>query len=836
MFDMNMKTMKYLNYLLSAVLVLCLASCQEEPYAPGEADRLDCQGLFFPQEQAAHYELSPEGNLTLSFSVERTLADVESEIPFTMESSVEDMFEMEEDFFYFDEDQKRATFKVMLTGDYELGETYSCTIKVTDPQYVSIYGLASSELTFTVAVVKWEKFVNNGKSTGYWRDDFFTSYGQLLGATLEKPYLEKEIEIYERSDRKGYYRIDNVYTSDYLSQIFAGDDSYTEALKEYCPVQSIFIDATDPEKVFIDFNFAFYDPFMNFGAVYICSHVEELFYSGFSNQYGRILDGNITFPKESVVLYLPSLNNGGIINANLAKRMRIVLPGYEPRDYFVTVTNTPAENGVMSIDFTLDPDVAVVKYKVFEGHLNDVEMVAKLDEVRSGSGQLEIRESGKYDFTAPVSGFYTLIACSFDAAGNYRDYDYIQFGYDTASDPKEVDIHMGLIVSDKHAATGRTAENSMEYYVYGSDIQEAKVALYKKIHYEDFRDAIDSEFEYYITPLDDYQLDSLNRYGYTGVVEGLTPGTEYILVVYADNGYHSGYFTATAQTEGVFDLMDAEFSFYDIPTRLQPDSHDAYFKEWQLWSLDPYTATRWGRQKRGTVKITDAVDVMFDKSGQVTKDPALAETTMDYVNLEGMHPNLAKLGLNDVIDFEYYEGFIYSLMTPMDAIKYEGKTVYPTNAYLYFNQGSLSPYLENGAMIGGFLTEEKDVIAFVGNPQASAAYVAMQLCYFEDQSYSSNGYLFEEDAHAYPLLVSPDSEYASYGTSKTSLSLAPVYERVSAELAKGQSNCVETARGYIMSTIDRVRSTPYNYMKNSVDVPVSFEKAEADFTLTRSSR
>ena len=103
MFDMNMKTMKYLNYFLSAVMVLCLVSCQEEPYAPGEAERLDCQGLFFPQEQATHYELSPEGNLTLSFSVERTLADVESEIPFTMESSVEGMFEMEDDFFYFDE-------------------------------------------------------------------------------------------------------------------------------------------------------------------------------------------------------------------------------------------------------------------------------------------------------------------------------------------------------------------------------------------------------------------------------------------------------------------------------------------------------------------------------------------------------------------------------------------------------------------------------------------------------------------------------------------------------------------------------------------------------------
>lgn len=165
----------------------------------------------------------------------------------------------------------------------------------------------------------------------------------------------------------------------------------------------------------------------------------------------------------------------------------------------------------------------------------------------------------------------------------------------------------------------------------------------------------------------------------------------------------------------------------------------------------------------------------------------------------------------------------------------EGQKVYPTNAYLYFTNTGLSPYLENGAMIGGFITEEKDVIALVGNPQASAPYMAMLMCYFTDPSYSGNGYLFEEDAHAYPLLVSPDSKYASYGKSSASLSVPAACKRVAFELEKGQGNYVETARGYIMSTIDKIRKTPYNYMENALETSVSFERAAVEFTAELSS-
>lgn len=817
-----------------AAVSLTFAACQEEPYSQGEPDSLFCQGLFFPQEQAEDFVLDPEDANVLTFTVEREVEDGEAEVPYELISSEEGFFELEEDFLFFDDGQKKAKFKVYFSEDYELGEKYECTIKVTDPEYVSKYALSSSELSFSVTVVKWERVTKGGVDVGLWRDDFFTSFANQLGAPLAQPYLEKEVAVYERADLPGFYKVDEIYTSDYLSQMYAGDDSFTDELEEYCPAASILINATNPSKVYIDAQFAFYDPFMNYGAAYICSDVQEVFTSGYSNQYGTLKNGVIEFKhKNSLVIYLPS---AGTAYANNAGKTRLVLPGYRGYDYSVAVTNSPSENGVMPLHFVLGDDVAEVRYQVFDGHLSDVEMVSKLENLQSATvGVKKVTESGTYDFSTSKTGFYTLIACSYDAAGNYQEYDFVKFGYDTAKDPKDVDINLGLIVSDKHGATGRTAENSMEFYVYGNEIKEAKVALYKKIHYEDFREAIDAEFKYYISALDRYQLDSLNKVGYTGVVDGLTPGTEYILVAYADNGYHSGFYTATATTEGVFDLMDAEFTFYDLPARLQTDTHDDYFKTWDVWSLDPFTATKWGRTKRGTATFKDKKDVMYDSDGNVTTVPGNADYIMDYISLEGMHPNLAKKGLKDAIDFEYYEGFIYSMMTQVPEMTVEGQKVYPTNAYLYFTNTGLSPYLENGAMIGGFITEEKDVIALVGNPQASAPYMAMLMCYFTDPSYSGNGYLFEEDAHAYPLLVSPDSKYASYGKSSASLSVPAACKRVAFELQKEQGNYVETQRGYIMSTIDKIRKTPYNYMENALETSVSFERAAVEFTAELSS-
>ena len=192
-----MKTMKLFRYILmAAATVMALAACQEEPYSPGEFDSLDCQGVFFPQEQATDYIVAPDDDNYLTFSIERAQLKYEAEVPYEISMSEEGFFELEDEIIYFDEDQEEAEFKVFFSDDFEIGKKYTCTIAVEDPEYVSQYGLEATELTFSVMRVKW-----NYVGEGLWRDDFLSS-----GLVCANPFLETECKVYERDDVKGYYK------------------------------------------------------------------------------------------------------------------------------------------------------------------------------------------------------------------------------------------------------------------------------------------------------------------------------------------------------------------------------------------------------------------------------------------------------------------------------------------------------------------------------------------------------------------------------------------------------------------------------------------------------
>ena len=831
-----MTMMKNFKYFLIALAGIILAACQEDVYSPGDRDRLDCQGLYFPQNQAVDYVISPDDKDYLTFVVQRDYDKTEDEVPYEITMSEDGIFYLEDDYILFEEDDNKAQFRVYISEDYEIGTKYTCTIKVTDPKYVSKYALSSNELSFSVTVVKWELL-----GDGQWRDDFFTSYAAGIGATLAKPFEEKSVKVYQRKDLPGYYRVDDVYTAEYICLMAEGSEDKANLYAEYCPAESIYIDASNPDKVLVDWQFTFIDPSpYGYGEIYMCSDAEECFDSGYSNVYGKMKDGSITFPKNSLIAYLPAV--GGALYANTSGKQRLVLPGYRGYDYSLDVAVTESVNGVMPVKFTLGPDVAKVEYKVFKGTLSDVDMVSKLAEVKEGKNVSVVTESGIYDFTTEESGFYTLIACSYDELDNFKEYTFVKFGYDTADDPKDIDIHLGLIVSDKYGGSGNTKENSMEFYIYGKDIQKASVAIYKNVNYEDFKSSIDSLVTYYMPALDNSQLRLLNSDGYTGVIGGLASGVEYTMIAYVDNGYHSGIFTATAATEGTYNPLDEQFQFYDMPSDIQATSQEDYFKNWELWSIDPYEPGNWERKNRGTVSFAEGQDLYFDSNGNAVTSINKADPskTMQVVSLSGMFPTIkSKYNMpSDAIDFHYYEGYIYSLMTQFEKTKVNGADAYPTNVYLYYYYGALSPSLENFAMLGGFVRnpvnkESKDVMAFVGNPTAGADYLAMCLCWFEDAKYQSNGYLFEEEGHIYPILVNPESEYVN--KSEVAASLPATYSMISKELQKGQTNCVETANGYAMSTIDRFRNLPYNYMENILDIQVSHNATEAQFSMTKSA-
>lgn len=797
----TMNAIKYLKYILAALLPLVLASCnQEEPYAPGEKDDPNCMYFYFPaNDNAIHHELELDAPTSLKFLACRKVEDGDASIPFRVIAN-DEVFVVDE--IFFNDGQTETEFSISF-DDAEPGKKYTCTVVVDDPAYVSAYALEDAELTFSVMRVSWKHL-----GTGLWRDDMLST-----GFDCANPYLETECQVYEREDLPGYYKIEDVYNPEYVAELMDGHFNNLADWESAIEDVPIYLDASDLTKPWFDVNYIGLT-MGSYGEAFIYSDVPELYGANSSILYLNYEDGVFTAPTGGIIFELVAY---GALRANQSNMFRFVLPGYKPYDYSIALSNKESENGILPVTFTLGTNVKEVKYAVYEGRVNEVEVVGKVEDIKNGKVAVKkITETGTYDLTFDKSGFYTIVACTYDENGEYQKSASLRFGYDTADDPRDIKLTAGLIVSDKNAPSGLTSENSLEYYVYGEDIEVAKVALFKKAHYDNFRENMQNEIEYYIAPLNTRQLDSLNKTGYTGVIGGLAAGTEYTLVVYADNGYHKEFISTTAKTEGEFDMFNEEFNVYDLPASAQPESHDAYFQEWQLWSLDLLKEGAVGREFRSNVTVYDKADEYYDEEGKPVDDPDLAANKVDFVGLRGMFPKtVEKYGVSNVIDFEYYEGFIYSLMTQMKPAAYQGSLLYPTNFYYFVSAQGLGATLGNGAMIGGFCDE--GVVAFVSNPQFGANIIAMGLCYFKKADYSDEGALFTEEVHGYPMLVSPDSPALNRGSEAIASLKAPAAcERVSMALQAERRNYVETDRGYVMSTIDMIRKAPYNYMEKAV--------------------
>ena len=110
--------------------------------------------------------------------------------------------------------RSETTFQVSFP-DAEIGTTYSCNIQIEDKKYAFIYGEKASGVSFSVTRVKWNLVTGpKGETKGKWRDDILSSaYG------IPNRYGEGEVEIYERDDNSGYYRISNVYSAEYLASL-----------------------------------------------------------------------------------------------------------------------------------------------------------------------------------------------------------------------------------------------------------------------------------------------------------------------------------------------------------------------------------------------------------------------------------------------------------------------------------------------------------------------------------------------------------------------------------------------------------------------------------------
>lgn len=776
-----MKTFRYLIYTIVSLLAAGLVSCTEEEFYPGEPELENCYGVYFPEEQpnATAHMLNPADPRTLTFNISRLNEEDAITVPVVVEGSEEGIFEVAP--VIFEDGQKDAVVTVSF-DKAENSKNYSCRLSVEDPQYALVYGQNPLSVEFSFTIIEWELVTGpNGEKTGMWRDDLITGIFNSSAFVPGMMNAEHEVTIYERKDKENYYRIDNAYSETYVKSMVVEQ----LAAGVTCSNPSLIIDASDPDHVWMDLQSTGVDFGPSYyGLISVCSNVEEVI-SGADNLYGTLKNGVIEFPANGLLLSLAGYS-AGLPYANASGKTRLILPGYEAPDYSLAVQAGSCTDGQLPVAFQKGTDVAAVKYAVYQGRLDDGQVFSYADNIINGT-ETNAKTLGKDETVVAVSGlatgFYTLVAVAFDAENNSQGYTSVSFGYVAKGDDKSVNIDAGLIVSDKYAPQGYTSENSMEFYIYGEDIENAYMSLFTTSSLAGASDDVIASAlvsQAADTQLGSAEISEINNGGYVDIFVGLNPATSYTLVVYAENGYESTLVRAEAVTLGDPDPHVMIYSYNDFLPE-QPEL-SGYFKTWNYYAVPSGSSSR---VKVGSVTISDS-DIADPDGGTVN------------VTVEGLlGPDVVEMGIQDKVTFFYYDGLIYTLedysFAPVDM----EMTVYPGLKY-GATDGNIYNLGGGSAMLGGLVND--GYVAFVGHPGYLSQGVEFNTIYLgayaDEERTQSLGRLV---AFSDLLLVDPevDTEPSTAAVSSSALN------RIRNEWSEAPANYVETPDGRMKSIIDK---------------------------------
>ena len=725
---MQMKAI-HIKCFMAAALTLLFSACVNEQYEAGAPESENCMGVYFVEGQAnakAHTLEKGVDPTSLEFIVRRSDVSKSIEIPYEYSvyrivQTPSDTIYVEEPFYdsskfkfgslRFNEGQRETTVKVEFNG-ISTGETYKCSMSISDPELVPVYGYGSSSVSFSVQMYEWKKM--DGKAI--YRDSFFSDMFDWGGR-----YSETEVEIFERRDKKNFFRLKNVYSAAFLARLVEGDEVY-EANKAalestYAPYVDentfIYVDASDPSKVYLPDQFSGFSD-SSLGAIYIASDVEEVFGAASNLLYGKLSeDGVITFPKNGVLFGM----GGYYYFSNSSGKMRIVLPGGKAEDYGIEAKVGECDaNGKTVATFTVAEDVKTLKYKVFKGVVNEIEMAGKISEVEKSGKTVNVSAGEIKLEVAPEeadakTNIYTIVACTFgEGDATYREYTSIQFGYIKPGDERKVEIYMGLHTDDMLAPSGYSSENSFQYWVRGKDITHAQISYYPTAYYETYEEKIKETLKLYGS-VGGQVLKQLNTSGLSGILgNSLKAGTSYTFIVYAGNGYHSEFITETITTGGVQDLMKRSYYLCDLQKYEQP-SVENYAGTWIPVSVDIFGDGSQGRTIRGNWRARE-VELTVENN---------------IVTATNLFPSLSN---NPSVNFEYKEGLLNTMENRcpkvwvkdstniIPSLRFEYQYIPKTGAisstgYFYDSFDDDDTKGRRDMFVAGFVHE--DVIAFADN-------------------------------------------------------------------------------------------------------------------------
>lgn len=677
---LNQSTVKTLKHILWAFLTTTvLAGCSDDlTYTSGAEDDPDNYGVYFPEQTSpTEVERDPAEEATVTYKVRRAKYLDAITVPVAVTASEEGIFEIEP--ITFGPGEQETEFTVTFPKAEE-GEKYTCDIRIEDPRYISLYGPRATGLSFSVIRAGWELVTNaDGTATkGKWRDDLIGNLYSLPSATFN-PNPEIEVEIYQRRDIKGYYRM-KVYGDAFMETLAGGPVNY-QGRDLYT-----IVDARDPNKVFIPYQSTGLTLVNGDGELSIASDVAENFMMDESTgQYGTLKDGIITFPAQSVLIELEK-KSGSFYHVNANGMLRILLPGIVVPDYTVKLAKGEPADGVVEIAATLAKDVEVMKFAVFEGALDSgqASLTAQdMDAAKTFDG--EIKTSGTIRVENKATGKYTLVGCIYDKEGVMRDYASVSFGYIAKGDEKPVILTMGLEATQEFAGQGITPDNSAKFYAFGEGIESVVYGLFRtdRLRGADPDELLDAQGIQFTAG----QLAALNAGHFSTMFTGLNGDSDYTLLLRAGNGYIHKTMQATYRTTGTYNPALDTFTYADfLPALDQP-------------SINDLTATTWNYY---AVNYADGTEhPIRRKIGQVTMD----------LNTEQSSSDLPILNVNGLSGIEFDEGgAIFGMYIPGISM-FQG---YNGALALFTNQELTTGTYKGQTAIMGFMTEEDGTSIYFG--------------------------------------------------------------------------------------------------------------------------
>ncbi|MBO5862363.1 MAG: hypothetical protein J6Q88_04410 [Bacteroidales bacterium] len=776
-----MKLNKILFSLFAAFSFLAV-SCQveEQVYVPGEPELDGCHGVYFPtQEAAGAHTMDPSETPAVEFVVKRLSEDGDITVPVEVKVSEEGIFNVPE--LQFVDGQTEA--KLLVTfPNAKAGVEYTLSLEINDPEYALVYGANPTYLTYSVTIERYDLM---GIAT--YRED-------ILTALFTVPNQEWQCEVYTKESTPGVYYFKNLYTS---TCPFHSPGEYVEEDLYFT------VNAANTGKVYIPAQPLGWD--WGYGMAWAASLCQEAGFNVDSGAYGSLVNGVITFPVQGLLFAMEGYQDMGFFYANKNGLARFILPGAILTDYTISLEAGFASQGTQPVAFTFGTDVQTIKYAAFEGPLSKGDLQAKVAEIAADKNAQVVAKpeadaegnvpAAVVGFSFEATGEYTIVAVGCDSEGTAQSSTSLVISYVAANDEVPVIVTAGLGAADKYVPQGFSPETAIEYYVYGQDLEEVKIGMFTAADFiANQQGCISALMTVPSEPAE--VLEMINTDVFVDVMGGLTPGTEYYLLVWASNGYEQKIIaTAPWTTAGDPLPVYQSYSVEDISEDLMPATSEGFFGTWNYYAKDLYAKVpQTLRNYQGQVTISDSE--MPDIPAE--EDPNGYGLPTEYVDVKGLFADNAEYwGFDDTMPFEFYGGVLYTVAWGFDASEsgYYPASMYATPA------GSLNFY--NGTMIGAYVSE--GYVAFVdctGGQILPDLYLGM----FADEAYSSSSFAGVGAGYSDLLLINPENDDNGLApeAAASAMSVAEL-DNLRFSLAS-DVNYVETERGRIHSAIDRANA------------------------------